>query len=440
MKAQRRWCCLVGIFLTVTPAVWAQKLSGIEREEAQGMLKNIAGDVRKHYYDPKFHGVDWEARVLETKNKIDNTATMNMALSHIAALMDALRDSHTFFVPPPRPYRHDYGYRAQMIGDHCYVTHVRPGTDAAAKGVKPGDELLGLEGYAVNDGNFRKMQYVFGVLRPQPGVRLVLRSPSGEERELEVMAKFRETKRIRDLAGRDADNEVWDWVRESESEEHSLRARYAELGDELMVLRLPAFYFDQTEVEGAIDIARKHKALIIDLRGNPGGSVDSLRYLVGSMFENEVKVADLVGRDGSKPQLSKYNYRRTFPGKLAVLVDRRSASAAELFARVIQLQKRGTVIGDHTAGAVMESKRYSYQVGAGTIVLFGASITEADVLMTDGKSLENTGVAPDQIMLPTAAELAAGLDPVLAKAAQDLGGKLTPEEAGKLFEFEWPPD
>lgn len=137
---------------------------------------------------------------------------------------------------------------------------------------------------------------------------------------------------------------------------------------------------------------------------------------------------------------SKFNYHKSFPGKLTVLVDHDSGSAAEIFARVIQLQKRGLVMGDHSSGSVMEAQEHGYQVGSGTLVFFGASITDSDVIMTDGKSLEHVGVTPDQLMVPTPSDLAAGLDPVLAKAAQDLGGKLTAEEAGKMFPFVWPED
>jgi C-terminal processing protease CtpA/Prc len=63
--------------------------------------------------------------------------------------------------------------------------------------------------------------------------------------------------------------------------------------------------------------------------------------------------------------------------------------------------------------------------------------TEADVIMTDGKSLEHAGVTPDELMRPTPADLAAGRDPVLARAVEMLGGTLDPASAGKIFPIEW---
>lgn len=87
----------------------------------------------------------------------------------------------------------------------------------------------------------------------------------------------------------------------------------------------------------------------------------------------------------------------------------------------------------------MESLYYPFQAGADIQVFYGASITIADLIMADGKSLEKNGVTPDEIVLPTASQLAEGQDPVIARAAELAGIKIDPAAAGKFFPFEWAP-
>ena len=121
-----------------------------------------------------------------------------------------------------------------------------------------------------------------------------------------------------------------------------------------------------------------------------------------------------------------------------MLIDSGSGSSAELFARVVQIEKRGVVIGDRSAGAVMEALAYaSGQGDLDLAILYGFVVTEADLLMKDGHSLEGTGVTPDELLLPTGQDLALGRDPVLARAAKLAGLDLDAVAAGKLFPFEW---
>lgn len=418
---------------------WSQQqISTLDRDRAQGILQVVANEVRKHYYDPHFHGLDWDAKVAEAKARIEKTTSMNMALSHIAAALDTLNDSHTFFLPPQHSNRYDYGWQYQIIGERCFVTRVRPKSDAEAKAVKAGDEVLALNGYAPTRENLWKMQYVFSVLRPQPALRVDLRDIAGKEREVDVAVKIRQGKRLADLTGGGGGEDIWNLVRQGENSAHLMRARSAEIGGQLMVLKVPEFDFSASEIDKMIGKAKKFPALIVDLRGNLGGSVETLKYLVSGMFDKDVKIADRVGRKETKPEVAKANHHG-FTGKLIVLVDSESASAAELFARVVQLEKRGTVVGDHTSGSVMEAKHYNEQMGGDVVIFYGASITEWDLIMTDGKSLEHTGVTPDEIVLPSAQDMASGRDPVMARAA-DLGVKLSPEEAGKVFAYEWSPE
>jgi carboxyl-terminal processing protease len=416
-----------------------QAMSNIDRGRAADMLQTISNDVKKHYYDPKFHGVDFEARVATAKQQIATSTSFNMAMAHIAAALDALDDSHTFFLPPQHAFHHDYGFQYQMVGERCFVTRVRPSSDAETKGVKAGDEILAVNGYNVTRDILWKIQYTFSALRPQAALRLALQEPSGAQRQVDVSAKIRQTGHVTDLTGANGASDIWDLIRDEETHEHLMRARTVEYGDRVTVIKVPEFAFTALEVENMLGKAHRHDNLVLDLRGNPGGAVDTLKYLIGGMFDKEIKIANRVGRKDTKPEVAKPMHN-PYLGKLVVLVDARSASCAEVFARIIQLEKRGVVIGDKTEGAVMEAKHYEERAGTDTVVFYGASITEWDLIMADGKSLEHVGVTPDELLLPSADAIANGRDPVLAHAVELLGVKITSEEAGKAFPYEWPPE
>ena len=398
-----------------------------DRGLAKAMLQAVHDDLKNNYYDRQFHSVDIGARFHEADQKIKAAPTMNHALSEIASALSSLNDSHTFFLVPPRPYRHDYGWHMQAIGDSdIFVTAVRPGSDAEKKGLKTGDQVLSVNGYAALREDMWKLQYVFNILRPQKSLRVVVRVPGGATQQIDAAALLVPTKEmgdIFDIGGIPLNHHLLDHV---------------EYGKQLIVWKLHSFMHNPLDAGSMLDTIRGHEALILDLRQNPGGSVEFLERFLGGMFDHEIKIADRVGRKNMKPSLTKPQSGKTFEGKLIVLVDSQSGSAAELFARTVQLEKRGIVLGDRSSGSVMEARHFAHQFGAEIITFCGSSITEADLIMADGKSLEHVGVTPDERMLPSPADLRTGRDPVLAHAAQLAGVKLTPEEAGKIFPIEWP--
>ena len=80
---------------------------------------------------------------------------------------------------------------------------------------------------------------------------------------------------------------------------------------------------------------------------------------------------------------------------------------------------------------------YEHEMGLEKIIMYAAQVTDADIIMSDGNSLEHAGVTPNLILLPTAEDLRNERDPVLAGAASLLGVKLDSAEAGKFFPFKW---
>ncbi len=416
------------------PSFAQQSPSGFDKDRGRLMLNLIKDDLKKNYYDPTFHGMDVDARFKAADDKIKQAQSLGQIFGIIAQVLIDLDDSHTFFFPPGLSVKTEYGWQMQVIGDKCYVTSVKPGSDAEAKGLKQGDEVYTIDGFGPTRENIWKIQYLYHALRPQPGMRLVTIKPDGTNQQVDVLAKVREGKRVMDLT---SGNDFWDLIRDSESENRLHRHRYVDLSDDVFVWKMPEFDLLTDKLDDFVGKFRKKKGLIIDLRGNPGGYEETLLRLLGNVIDHDVKIGELKRRKESKPMLAKTRGSDAFTGKLIVLIDSESGSAAELFARVVQLEKRGTVIGDRSAGAVMRAKEFSHQMGVDTVFFYGASITDADIIMTDGKSLEHSGVTPDEVRLPTPADLAAQRDPVLAYAASLLGVTITPEKAGALFPIEW---
>ena len=80
----------------------------------------------------------------------------------------------------------------------------------------------------------------------------------------------------------------------------------------------------------------------------------------------------------------------------------------------------------------MTARIMPHKVGVAD-VFYATSVTIGDVRMSDGVSLEKTGVEPDDLVLPTPGDLAEGRDPALAEAISAAGGTMSPAEAGRLF-------
>jgi C-terminal processing protease CtpA/Prc len=436
----RRTVLLFILFQLLTLVSYGQKVvppSSKDRQNARDMLSTIKNDLQKNYYDPNFHGMNLDERFKAAEEKIDQAASLAQLLGIVGQVLLDLNDSHTFFLPPGRTYQTDYSWQMQMIGDRCYVVAVKPGSDAEAKGLKEGDEIYSVDGLRPSRENMWKLKYLYHAIRPRPGMRLVVMKPDGkQEQQLDVAAKISGGQKEINLTASGQGYDIGNLIRDAEHAARLYRQRFEELED-VFIWKMPQFDIDKLKVDDIIGKFKKRKTLVLDLRGNGGGYVETLLRLVGNFFDHDVKVGDLQMRKEAKPLIAKTRGNDAYSGKLIVLIDSESGSAAELFARVVQLEKRGIVIGDRSSGAVMQSRHYSYEIGIDIVIPYAVSITNADIIMTDGKSLEHTGVQPDEVKLPSGADLAARRDPVLAYALSLGSVTITPEKAAALFPLEW---
>ena len=398
-------------------------LSSIDRDVLFKILRQVREDIEKHYYDPGFHGIDLKAAFAGAEQSLKTAHTLTDAFATLSDVLFQLDDSHTVFIPPNRQTRTDYGWQMAMVGDLPLVTSVDPRSDAAAKGLAVGDRVLLLNTFAPGRANFSRLTYFYRYIRPQTQQRLSVMKPDGSTVTLDVRSRV-ENKPVTELG---------DVIAELEDVLDRARDRSTVVGGGADALVWKMSVFGNPDLIGEmIRKARGHKTLVLDLRGNGGGAVVALRELVSRTFDRQVVLANESRRGKDTREVAKPS-KNGFTGTLIVIVDSRSASAAEMFARIVQIEKRGTVIGDRTAGAVMTSRMFPHTIGVGPMVLYATQMTVGDVRMSDGGSLEKIGVEPDEIVLPTPYDLAAGRDPVLAHAIALGGGHLAPEDAGRLF-------
>ncbi len=414
---------LVACFATVA---FGQTI-GLERDRRKSMLDLLKADVERNYFDPKFKGIDIEAKFKEAQNNVKAGTSVGQLDSAVAQFLAEFDDSHLFYLPPGKVNTVDYGFSFRSIGEKCYVTYVKKGSDAEVQGLGMGDELRSVSGFTPTRDSLWKLRYFFFILFRQPSLKLTVVKPDHQPAEYTVKPKIVTGSVISEF---DPNALIRD------SEKSAKRETRQYVYDKLpgaFIWRMPAFSLEPFKVDEMIDRAKKYPAIVFDLRGNGGGRVDMLQRLVGNLFSEDVKIGDAVQRKSTKEILAKSRSKDAYKGKVVVLIDSESASASEVFAKVIQLEKRGTSYGDRSAGAVMESKVFAHTIGQDIVFAFGASITIADLIMSDRRSLEKIGVSPDHFMIPGQLDLAAKRDVVMSAALQALGVEITPEAAYSFF-------
>jgi len=415
--------CWIACFLAISGGgvdvaraqVSSERATGLagQRERGLEMLREIKRTIDKNYFDPTYHSVDLNKHFSAAEDQIKDAVSGDQIYGIIAQSLLVFEDSHTFFIPPVWSFDVEYGWEMRMIGDECYVVAVDTGSDAAVKGVRPGDKVLAVFDIPPTRANLWQLEFLFYRLRPLRAMNVVLAPPGAKPRSMEL---FTATKPA-----------TWKSVVEQQARQRKSIHSYKEWGNELFFWKMGDFRLNDHGIDDMMGRVGQRNALILDLRGNPGGFERTLQRLVGYFFDHDVTLCEQRGRQGGKPIVAKTVKDKTFKGKLVVLVDSATASAGELFARVIQLEKRGIVLGDRTAGAVTEAKHFylDYRLVPGFVtspsITYGVSVTINDLIMRDGKSLEHTGVTPDETLLPTAVDLRAGNDPALLRAAQLLG-------------------
>jgi carboxyl-terminal processing protease len=400
--------CLVAAILVSRTAGIDDNDPKLIRWRMQRILKEVSETVEKNFYDAKLNGVDWKGSVEIARQRIDKADHTGEMVAAITGLLARLNDSHTVFIPPGRTEHPLFGFDAKPFGDAVLVYDVMAHGPADVAGLRVGDQILAVNDFKANRANIDIMMMYFRFLDPSRTLRLKVSSDGTSVRDLNIDA------RLQSDFSRDFSHLYSSYVRERKQELEPLSKEY---DSGIVYLRLPSFMIPPHDAGAFARKAEKARAVILDLRENGGGRVETLEELTGHFLGEEGKLAESIAREETRTL--KINPKKpNIAVPLFVMVDSHSASASEIFSRSIQLNHRGKVVGDRSSGRVNEARIFRGVVGSVYSVFYATEIAVARVVMPDGKGLEGSGVVPDELCVPISNDLRSGKDPCLNKALE----------------------
>ena len=398
------------------------------REYSLGMLDEMSEILNEYYYDPKMKGIELKPRIEAAKARV-KTLEYNWQMYRVLVqVLMEFNDSHTRMILPPRTDYFQYGVTWQMIGDDFFITSVKKDSHAASEGVEVGDQVLLIGKHKPTRNDLWKINYLIYKLDPALELDLRIRKPDNTEKTVVMQAKTQTDKEYRAELK----------LRKNKDKDEDAAFKCQEISKELQACKFYSFMVEKGDVDKMMKQIAKYPKLILDLRGNGGGLVVMEQYLLSHFFDKPVRIANLTTREKTELRTTKVvDPDKQYKGEVVVLIDSRSASAAEMTARVLQIEQRARIMGDYSSGSVMTSITLPFRsvmsaFADAAIIRVGMSVTVADVVMRDGSRLERVGVTPDEVLQPTGLALKTTADVVLASAADKLGATLSMEDAGKF--------
>jgi carboxyl-terminal processing protease len=306
---------------------------------------------------------DWfdpliEIRHILTTRYVNEPDQEAMRLGAIEGMLGALDDPYTSFVPPARRRDFDKELRGTYVGIGAevnvidgYLTIISPmdGSPALDAGVMAGDKVIKIDGEEIYD---EPIQTSIDRLLGEPNTRVTIRvrRVDGAEEDLSITRRRIVTRTVRGLR---RDGEQWNhcldddlgiyYARISQFNNSTGRDLRAALGE---------------LIESGMD------ALVLDLRDNPGGGLNTAVEVADIFLDSGtiVSVRDRAGKGGSV-DASRNGTMPNFP--MIVLVNSGSASASEIVAGALQDNGRAKVLGSRTfgKGSVQELRELPFGSG-----------------------------------------------------------------------------
>ncbi|MDR2248851.1 carboxy terminal-processing peptidase [Acinetobacter sp.] len=340
-------------------------------------------------------------RQLERISRVKSDDVLDKTLN----AMLATYDPHSNYYPPIDAIELNRQTTLQLEGigvsirpergneDYTKIETIVEGGPASKSGqVKSGDRIVGVaqEGGKMIDVVGWSSSEIVGLIRGKRGTKVTLKLLGAGA----SMSQARNVTLVRDVI---------------QEEDAGVRSRTVEVNRDgkkhlLGVIEIPSFYFDyrsrragqqyrsvSEDTANAFEAlkAKKVEGIIIDLRNDPGGSLEEVARMLGQVIKSGPVVQIRDGNGNVSVFEDNDGGQQIYTGPLAVLVNLASASASEIYSAAIQDYERGIIIGSTTTG------KGTAQVQLDTLAYGQATLTQRKFYRVTGGSTQNKGVVPD---------------------------------------------
>ncbi len=384
------------IFLILAPAaLFAQ--SRTTPEIRKKTFEKAWKTVDKHFYDPKFNGVDWKAVKKQYVPLVAASKTDAEFYDVIKRMLRELKVSHMDLIIPEKTFPKSppgiTGIGIREIAGQLVITSVLANSPAANAGIKPGFIVSKIDG---------------GVVATLAEAQSRLRGAADGKLQVTYLDASDEVRSVeieRRAIGEENKSRMGNLTLYSVFESKRLEGNVGYIYFSNFI----PFLADR--IKTSVESMQDTDGIIIDLRGNSGGDDLVGIKMAGLFFEKSIKLLYSSTRHGD----DEFEYfaragKTPYKGKVAILVDEFSRSASEQFAAGMQESGRAVVIGNKTPGEDLDGDLA--EMPDGSLLLYAAGQPRTP----KGRIIEGNGVIPNISVDRSRAELLAGRDAQLEAA------------------------
>jgi carboxyl-terminal processing protease len=358
--------------------------------------------IQERYYDPAFHGIDWQAKRATFRPIAARAANTQEFYDVLRQMIASLKDAHTRVYSPDEkfdwwsPRFVTVGLTVREVQGAPTIIHIDPNSPAAKTDIQQGDVIVSIDNLPVTEFIAHRM-------------RLAGLANDSDYRFRTVATLFDGTAGTTVKVG---------WTTRNGKQKSTVLQRYwsqRQLGfnnqrkEKIALLRIDAF----TQIV-ALDFSKVlpqvlegAEGIILDLRANGGGDAEAMADVASLFLDDGTNLGKFADRSGASFELQTFSKRlwripNLLPTRLplVVLTSENTSSAAEILVAALQTKRRARVIGTETCGCVLAIRNRHALPDGGVL-----DVSEFDYRTAGGVRLEGVGVKPDKVTQLTRADI-----------------------------------